>query len=138
MAMVNRVSPPPELEHIRVSDCMHQGILSCADDAPLGEVAGVMAKHHVHAVAVAGAGGGRPVAVVSDLDVAVAIASGEEPTAAQAAGTEPLTVSAEDSLRHAVQLMSEHGVSHLVAVEKASGYPVGILSTLDVAAAYAR
>jgi CBS domain-containing protein len=136
--MVNRVILSPELEHIRVGDCMHQGILSCAEDAPLGEVAGVMAKHHVHAVAVASPGSGRPLAVVSDLDVAAAIATGGEPTAGQVAATEPLTVSAEDSLRHATQLMSEHGVSHLVVVERASGYPVGILSTMDVVAVYAR
>jgi len=33
--------------------------------------------------------------------------------------------------------MREHGVSHLVVVDRASGYPLGVLSTLDVAAVYA-
>ena len=33
--------------------------------------------------------------------------------------------------------MTEHGVAHLVVVDAASGYPVGILSTLDLAALYA-
>lgn len=125
------------LTHVRVRDCMHHGILSCAADAPLGEVAAIMAKHHVHAVAVTGQDGLRPVGLVSDLDVAAAVASGDEPTALQAAATEPLTVSADESLHRAAQLLSEHGVSHLVVVDGASGYPLGVLSTLDIATVYA-
>jgi CBS domain-containing protein len=117
---------------------MHHGILSCAWDAPLGEVAGVMAKHRVHAVAISDGTPGRPVAIASDLDVVAAAATGEEPTAGQAAGTESLTVSADDSLVRAAQLMTEHGVHHLVVVDPTSGHPVGVLSTLDIAAAYAR
>ena len=57
---------------------MHYGILSCAADAPLGEVAGVMAKHHVHAVGITDESQ-RPIGLVSDLDVVAAAASGEEP-----------------------------------------------------------
>jgi len=125
------------LRHIRVHDCMHHGILSCAGDAPLGEVAGMMAKHRVHAVAVTNGDGRRVIAIVSDLDVAAAAADGREPTALEVAATEPLTVSASEPMHHAAQLMVEHGVSHLVVVDPASGYPVGILSTLDVAVLYA-
>jgi CBS domain-containing protein len=51
--------------------------------------------------------------------------------------TEPPTVSADDSLLGAAQLMREHGVSHVVVVDRAGGYPVGVLSTLDIAALYA-
>ena len=40
-------------------------------------------------------------------------------------------------MHHAAHRMVEHGVSHLVVVDPASGYPVGILSTLDVAVLYA-
>jgi CBS domain-containing protein len=127
----------PQLDHIRVRDAMHQGILSCPADAPLGEVAGVMAKHRVHAVAVTDGVGTRPIGVVSDLDVVAAAASGEEPSAGGAAATEPLAVSAEERLRGAAQLMSEHGVAHLVVLDPAGGFPVGILSTLDIAAVYA-
>ena len=29
--------------------------------------------------------------------------------------------------------MGEHGVSHLVVVDSAGGYPLGVLSTLDIA-----
>jgi CBS domain-containing protein len=123
--------------HVRVGDCMHCGILTCAGDAPLGEVAGIMAKHRVHAVAVTGGEPRRVVAVASDLDVVGAAASGDEPTALQIAATEPLTISANAPVDHAAQLMSEHNVAHLVVVDAASGSPVGVLSTLDLAALYA-
>jgi CBS domain-containing protein len=127
----------PELDHLRVHDAMHQGILSCAADAPLGEIATIMAKHRVHAVTVINGDSQRPVGVVSDLDVVVAMASGAQCSALQTAATEPLAVSAEDSLQRAAQLMAEHGVSHLVVQDAAGGYPIGVLSTLDLAAVFA-
>jgi CBS domain-containing protein len=34
-------------------------------------------------------------------------------------------------------MMAEHGVSHLIVLDHAGGYPTGVLSTLDVAAVYA-
>lgn len=126
-----------ELTHVRVRDCMHHGILSCAGDAPLGEAAAIMAMHRVHAVVVRTPASQRPVGVVSDLDVATAAANGKQPTALEAVSTEPLTVSADASLQRAAQLMSEHGVSHLVVVDGASGYPLGVLSALDIAGVYA-
>ena len=115
---------------------MHHGILSCSQDAPLEEVAAIMSEHGVHAVAVNDHEAARPVGIVSDMDVIGALASDSEPSALQAAATEALTVSAHESLHHAAQLMAEHGVSHLVVLDPAGGYPVGVLSTLDVAAAY--
>ena len=127
----------PALDHIRVRDCMHQGILSCSEDAPLSEVAAAMAKHRVHAVAITSGGSRGPVGVVSDLDVVRAAAAGAEPSAAGVAANEPLAVSADDSLRRAAQLMVEHGVAHLIVLDAASGHPIGVISTLDVAAVYA-
>ena len=124
------------LEHIRVHDVMHPGILDCAPDTPLGEVAAIMAKHHVHAVLTNGDSTHAP-GVVSDLDVIGAITTRPEPTAAQVAATEPLAISSAERLDRAAQLMTEHGVSHLVVLDSAGGRPVGVLSTLDLAAVYA-
>jgi CBS domain-containing protein len=121
---------------ICVRDCMHLGIFSCSGDAPLGELAGIMAKHRVHAVAVTNGDGEQIVAVASDLDVIAAAASGKEPTAGQIAATEPLAISANAPIQSAAQMMTEHGVAHLVVVDAAGGDPVGILSTLDLAALY--
>jgi CBS domain-containing protein len=88
----------PALDHVHVGDVMHHGILSCVGDVPLGEVAGIMAKHHVNAVAVTNGESSRPVGVVSDLDVIATAASGEEASTLQAAVTEPVGVSADESL----------------------------------------
>ena len=106
-------------------------------DRSIDEVAAIMAKYRVHAVAITNGDGRRIVAVVSDIDVVVAAANGNAPSALEVAATEPLSVSAGESVQHAAQLMSEHGVSHLVVLDAASGHPSGILSTLDVAALYA-
>ncbi len=125
------------LTHVRVRDCMHPGTLSCRADDSLREVATIMATHRVHAVVITAADGDRPVGVVSDLDVVAAMAAGADCSAHEAAGTEALTVSADELLRSAAQLMSEHGVAHLLVVDGAGGYPVGVVSTLDVATVYA-
>jgi CBS domain-containing protein len=97
----------------------------------------LMATHRVHAVVITAANGRRPVGVVSDLDVVAAVAAGADCSAHETAATEALTVSADEPLRNAAQMMSEHGVSHLLVVDGAGGYPVGVLSTLDVASVYA-
>jgi CBS domain-containing protein len=126
------------LSHVRVRDCMHHGVLSCGPDDPIRDVAAIMANHRVHAVLITDREGGRPLGVVSDLDLAAAAARGEDQaTAQEAAGREPLTVSADAPVQHAARMMSEHRVSHLVVVEGASGYPVGVISTLDLAMIYA-
>lgn len=127
----------PALDRVRVGDCMNRGILSCSPDSPLGEVAGVMAKHRVHAVAVTDTDGTHLIGVVSALDVVAAAVSGEEPTALQAAATEHLSVSSSESLHRAGQLMAEYGVSHLIVLDASSNEPVGVLSTLDIASLYA-
>lgn len=116
---------------------MHTGILSCTSDAPLAQVASIMAEHRVHAVAITERDDTRPIGVVSDIDLVAAVASEADLTALQAAATEPLSVSAGESLHRAAQLIAEHGVAHLVVLDPASGYPVGVLSTLDIAAVYA-
>lgn len=115
---------------------MHAGILSCTPETPLGEVARMMGDHRVHAIAVADIDNGRPCGIVSDMDVMAAAATGREPTARQAAGTEAATISASEPLDRAAQMMCERAVAHLVVLDPAGGYPVGTLSTLDLASAY--
>jgi CBS domain-containing protein len=117
---------------------MHHGMLSCGPDDPLRDVAATMANHRVHSVLIIDRPGGRPLGVVSDEEVIAAIARGDEDALARdAVGGEPLTVSSDASVRTAARLMSQHHVSHLVVVEGASGYPAGVLSSLDVVSVYA-
>jgi CBS domain-containing protein len=125
------------LDHIRVRDAMHEGILSCSVDASLVEVATIMATHRVHAVAIVERDRTQPLGVISDLDVVAAVASGAGPTPARAAATEPLALSSDERLDRATQMMAEHGASHVLVNDAATGHPIGVLSTLDVAAVYA-
>jgi crotonyl-CoA carboxylase/reductase len=127
----------PPLTHVRVRDCMHPGILTCATDDSLRHVAAVMAQRRVHAVVMTSRAGERPVGILSDLDVVAAVAADTKCTASEAADTQTVTVSADAPLLSAARMMNQHGVSHLVVVEGASGYPVGVLSSLDIAAVYA-
>jgi CBS domain-containing protein len=133
--MVNFSNQVSDFGHIRVADCMHHGILSCTADASLAQVATIISEQHVHAVAVTTEGGRRSASCPASTSL-------RPPQPAQnrvraGAATEPLAVSADESLHRAAQLMSEHGVAHLVVVDAAGGYPVGVLSTLDIVAVYA-
>jgi CBS domain-containing protein len=121
-----------DIEHIRVRDAMHAGILGCPAGASLGEVARIMATHRVHAVAVMDERGAPRGGVISDLDVVGAVSSGASPTAAEVAATQPIAVSSDDRLAHAATLMAEHGISHLVVADATDGHPIGVLSTLDI------
>lgn len=127
------------LERIRVKDAMHTGILTTDPSTPLRVVARLMSEQRVHAIAVADPNyARRPWGIITDLDVAAAAAEEADETAGEAAKHEVVAISAADSLGWAAQQMVEHGVSHLVVFDPATGHPSGILSTLDVAAAYAR
>ena len=46
-------------------------------------------------------------------------------------------IAPDETLERAAQLMAENAVAHLVVVDPDTGHPVGVLSTLDVAAALA-
>ena len=126
-------------DQVRVGDCMHAGVVSCAADAPLTEIARIMGDHRVHVVAVADLGHGRPYGLwrlVSHTDVVAAIATGQDVLAREVAATEANTISVGDPLERAAQMMTEHAVSHLVVVDPSGGYPVRMISTLDVASAF--
>jgi CBS domain-containing protein len=125
---------------IRVADVMHAGVLTCGRDESLQAVARLMARHRVHSVVVvtdAGSGEQSLWGVVSDLDLAAAasVRDLDAQTAGAAAATPALMVAPDDTLQRATQLMVEHALAHLVVVD--GSRPVGVISTLDVAAALA-
>jgi CBS domain-containing protein len=115
---------------------MRLGVVTCAPDTPLSEVARLMSASRIHCVVV---GGGRRLVwgVVSDLDLARAAASGQEATAGQVAATEPVTASPYDALTDVAQVMAEHEVAHLVVIDGKDAEPMGMISTLDLARAFA-
>ena len=125
---------------IRVADAMHEGVLTCARSSSLEDVARLMAERRVHCVVVTDEADAESLwGVVSDLDLVAAAGVREldEQSAGATAATAALTVSPDETLQRAAQLMTEHGTAHLVVVDPSSGRPVGVLSTIDVAAALA-
>lgn len=127
------------LEDAVVGDAMHTGILSCLPETPLRIVARMMAANRIHGVVVLGAprnyADERAWRIVSDLDLARALGPGfEHHAAGDAATSEILTVTPRDPLTHASELMSERGTTHLIVVDPDEDHPIGIISTLDIAA----
>jgi len=120
-----------------VGEAMTPGILTCLPSTPLRTVARMMATHRVHAIVVFGNDDMLlPWGVVSDLDLVGAIESDAQ--AKSVAASPVVTVTIHDSLLHAAQLMREYSTSHLVViVDDSSPLPIGVLSTLDIARAFA-
>jgi len=122
---------------------MRLGVISCGPETDLITIARTMASNRVHSVVVSGIdplpGGGEHVTwgLITALDlVQAALADDRDLDAGALAGTEIVTVDATDTLQRAAQLMAEHQLSHLVVT--AGTAPVGVVSTLDIAAWLAR
>lgn len=128
-----------DFTRVTVSEAMHPGVISCPHGAPLRSVARMMAAYKVHCVVVFDepdeAGASALWGIVSDLDLAAGLCEGAfgERTAGEIAATPIVTVTTDETLARAGQLMIEHGSAHLVVVDPGSGLPAGIVSTLDLA-----
>jgi predicted transcriptional regulator len=136
--MVETIPVNPELAGRRVVDAMHAGLISCRPDSPIRAVARLMATYRVHAVLVT-SHADDTWGVISDVALLRAAETGsvDEVTAGSIAESPVLTVATSDELGRVAHLMTEKGVSHVVAVEIHTQQPVGVLSTLDVAKALA-
>jgi CBS domain-containing protein len=141
---VHATLPPGALDEIPVEQAMHPGVLTCPPETPLRDVARMMARYRIHAVVAFSEdeeGERLPElwGVISDSDLVAAAAAGDvdERTAGGTARTSAVTVSGTTALGQAAELMTHHGVTHLVVLSPETHRPVGILSTLDVAAALA-
>lgn len=130
-------SPPgvTTLGETKVAEVVRRNILTCDASVPLSVLARNMAEHHVHCMAIAGIehpGEHLIWGLIEDVDVVVAIHQDvlSEP-AAKIASRTPVAVTMDDSLARAAELMLERDVTHL-AVVGPTGFPVAIVSTLDV------
>jgi CBS domain-containing protein len=128
----------PAFGDARVYDAMRVGVITCQPDTALADVARIMVGYEAHSVVVADAGrGGQTVGIVTSFDVARVADRVGELRAADVATSEPTTIDSDQPLQEAATLMSERGVSHLIAVQPTTGQPVGVLSARDIAAAVA-
>src|SRR5262249_15467240 len=107
----SRIPTQSPFETLKVGDVMHAGVVSCPPDASLHAVASLMSLHGIHSVFVFDddlGEAGAFVGIVSDLDLVAAAWIGlETRTAGQSAVTPIVTVTTENALEHAAELMVE-------------------------------
>ena len=139
------VEPPkaaytgPSFDRARVWDVMRVGVVTCRPETPLADVARMMSVYQIHSVVVQDVGEGeRPWGIVSSLDIATAAGPDfSSMTAADVAQHQLVTVTSDTSLQDASKVMSEQGISHLVAVDRATNWPCGVISARGIASALA-
>ncbi|MDL5205555.1 CBS domain-containing protein [Streptomyces sp. ALI-76-A] len=116
-----------------VSDIMTSAPVTVEPQASVTAVARMMRDQDLGAVLVAD--GDELRGLVTDRDLVVrALAEGgdlEQTTVADACSDDLVTVTPEDDVDHAIELMREHAVRRLPVVE--SGHPVGIVALADLA-----
>ena len=123
---------PDDEVRLFVSD----GLILVRPDATVRQIAQVLASEGVGALVVAEAD--RVHGVVSERDVVLAIAAGQELGAATAADLDSqqvVTCTPDTTVHDAAVLMMEHYVRHLL-VQDDTG-PVGMVSARDLLGAYA-
>ncbi len=127
-----------------VRDWMHRGLITCRQDASLGQVAVLLSQHRVHSLVVADRDN-RPVGIISDFDLmagewlsadAESLAVMRKLTAADLMSQPIITVEASVSLHEAAQLLVTKEINRLMVTENAK--PAGIISSSDFVAGIAR
>ena len=130
---------PPALDHATVGDVAQGPLLIVPARTPLRSIARSMAANRVHAVVVRDAPHGfHGWGVVTDATLVDAIADGRlDATAGEVATATAVTAGVDQLLLHGVHLMKKGATTHLLVLDGESRDPVGIVSALDVAAAWA-
>jgi CBS domain-containing protein len=117
----------------QIRDLMTENPSSCERGTPVAEAAKVMARENVGSVPVVE--GGKLLGVVTDRDLVVRLlAEGRDPqstTVGEIASTDPVTLSPDDELDKALQLLARHQVRRLPVVE--GERLVGIVAQADIA-----
>ena len=117
-----------------VKDLMHRGLITCQPETSLGQVATLLAQHHVHALVVAN-DSTTPLGIISDFDLLAGewLSVDEESLdtmrklTARDLMTSPIeTVDAETSVEVAAKTMAEKSIHRMLVTE--AGKPVGVIS----------
>jgi CBS domain-containing protein len=124
----------------KVRDLMHRGLITCRPETTLGQVAVLLARHHIHALVVTDRDA-RVLGVITDFDLlAGEWLSGDpkslETMRAMTAGelmTAPVdTIEAEQPARNAAERMRTEAINRLMVIDQ--GKPVGVISISDFVA----
>ena len=125
----------PRPEHACVADAMRVGLLKCPADSTLRDAARTMSAKHVHMVVVSDPADGKVAGTISDLELLGALLEdpGLHRSLGEIADPHSRAISSDESLLAAAKTMQELQTSHLLVRDPGNGYPVGVISTLDVA-----
>ncbi|HEX8992728.1 MAG TPA: CBS domain-containing protein, partial [Anaerolineales bacterium] len=127
-----------------VRDLMHRGLITCRQDASLGQVAVLLTQHHVHSLIVVDRDN-RPVGIMSDTDLLAgewlsqdgeSLAAMRKLCAGDLMSYPILSIEADAPLNVAAKLLVEKDVSRLLVTEQ--GRPVAIIAGSDFVASIAR
>ena len=126
-----------------VRDLMHRGLITCRQNAALGQLAVLLYQHHVHALVVVDRDN-RPLGLFSDFDLMAGewLSADNESldvmrrlTAADLMSYPIVSVESDVPLTQAAKLMIEKDVNRLMVTEV--GKPIGIISSSDFVASIA-
>ncbi len=124
-----------------VREFMHRGLITCAPDAKLAEVAALLRKHRVHAIVVTDAAN-QAAGIVSDTDLlagewfgpgAENLAIMRRMTAGELMTQPVATIPASSTAQEAAAEMRRLHLARLLVTESAE--PVGVVSVSDLLAA---
>ena len=126
-----------------VKDLMHKGLITCAPETPLGQVAALLTQYHIHALIVAQQNG-EPLGIISDFDLlagewlsvdAESLNTMRRLTARDLMTFPIESIDAETSAEDAAKNMMETQVHRMLVKENDT--PVGVISISDFVASIA-
>lgn len=120
-----------------VRDLMHKGVIRCQPDISLGQVAKLLAHHHLHSLFVS-EDDGYPLGVITDYDLLAGEWLSGNPesleimrsmTAGELMSSPVESVESNTKADEAAQRMRQDEIRRLLVVE--NGVPVGVISVSD-------
>ena len=128
----------PAFKDARVHNVMRVGVITCRPQTKLSDVARMMVGYEIHSVVVAEVGEASPWGIVTSLDLARFPDELDSLTAGDVASQGLVTIKSDAPLEEAANLMAEHGISHLIAVQPdQEEHPAGMISARDLTLALA-
>lgn len=116
-----------------VRSAMQLGLFECALDTDLRALASIMVERSIHCVVVRGLAEGTGYGIVSDLDLMSGLQDPSARVASDIATAPVVSVRPDNTLETAARLMTGRGTAHLIVLSPETGFPVGMLSSLDIA-----
>ena len=128
----------PAFKDAQVHNVMRVGVVTCRPQTKLSDVARMMVGYDIHSVVVAEVGEASPWGIVTSLDLARLPDELDSLTAGDVASQGLVTIKSNAPLEEAANLMAEHGISHLIAVQPdQEERPAGMISARDLTLALA-